>query len=244
VASAPQAGEPSSELSRSLLGATLARSSEASELERRLSDLDPSAIAGDEARIALWLNLYNALLLRELERKPRTGSVLRHRGLFGTASYRVGDQEYSLDQIEHGVLRRNARPPYRLRRPFGSSDRRREASPSYLEPRIHFALNCGAVSCPAIKPYTAATLQRELDSAAATYIRAETTVDRERGRVELPYLMRLYGDDFGGRAGATRHAARHLSDEDARWLRERDPAVGFARFDWTLAPADQRRVVD
>lgn len=234
MASVPQAGEPSSELSRSLVGAALARSPESTELERGLSGLDPSAVIGDEARIALWLNLYNTLLLRELERKPRTGSVLRHRGLFGSACYRVGDQEYSLDQIEHGVLRRNARPPYRLGRPFGSSDPRREASPSYLEPRIHFALNCGAVSCPAIKPYTAATLEQELDSAATAYIRAETTVDRECGRIELPYLMRLYGDDFGGRAGAARHVARHLSDDDARWLRERDPAVSFGRFDWTL----------
>jgi hypothetical protein len=212
----------------------LARSDAAAELEHRLAELDPLTISGDEARIAFWLNLYNALLLRELQRKPRSGSVLRHRGLFGSTAYRVGEHDFSLDLIEHGVLRRNARRPYRLGRLLSAGDPRLEASPSYLEPRIHFALNCGAVSCPAITPYTAASLEQELTTAAAAYIRAETDVDRERGRIKLPYLMRLYGDDFGGRAGAARHAARYLGDDDARWMRERDPAIGYGRFDWTL----------
>ena len=88
---------------------------------------------------------------------------------------RVGGQGYSLDAIEHGVLRLNARPPYRLRRPFAAGDPRRGAAPSRLDPRIHFALNCGARSCPPIRAYGAAELDPELERTTSGYMRAETS---------------------------------------------------------------------
>jgi hypothetical protein len=223
------------DLSRSLLRAALARSEETAGLEEELRRLDPCAIADNAARIALWLNLYNALLLRELNREPRTGSVLRHRGLFASAAYRVGEHEYSLDVIEHGLLRLNGRPPYRLRRLLRRSDPRRAAAPSHLDPRIHFALNCGAVSCPPIHAYGAADLDIELEAAATSYIRAETVLDRERGGLQLPYLMRLYSADFGDRDRAREFAAARLAPEDGAWVRQRRPTVSYGRFDWSLA---------
>lgn len=197
--------------------------------------MDPAALAGDDARIAFWISLYNAILIEELERHPRTGSVLRHRKMFGSTRRRVGEHEYSLDVIEHGVLRRNARPPARIRRTLGRGDPRLAVMPSRLEPRVHFALNCGAVSCPPVRPYHAERLNEELDDATRAYIRAETVIDRDRGRVELPYLMRLYGRDFGSRASRLEFAVRYLADDDAAWARQHDAAIGYGRFDWTLA---------
>jgi Protein of unknown function, DUF547 len=202
----------------------------------QLATVDPFAIAGDEARIAFWLNLYNALLLDELRRIPRTGSVLRHRGMFRATACRVGEHDYSLDVIEHGVLRCNARVPRRFARTLRRGDPRLAAMPSRLDPRIHFALNCGAVSCPPVQPYSADGLDEELERVTTTYVRAETVVDRATERVTLPYLMRLYRADFGDRAAALEFAARYLDEYDARWLRgPATPRVAFAKFDWTLA---------
>jgi hypothetical protein len=222
-------------LSRELLDAALKRSARGEELERRLADANPNAIEGDEARIAFWLNLYNALLLRELERRPLSGSLLRHRGIFAAAAHRIGEYEYSLDVIEHGLLRRNARPPYRLRLLLRPGDSRLAAAPGRLDPRVHFALNCGAVSCPPIRAYSARGLDTELEAAAVTYIRAETVLDRERGRVRLPYLMRLYRADFGGARRAGEFAAARLDPDDGAWVRERRPRISYGRFDWTVA---------
>ena len=223
------------ELSRELLQAALAGSAEASEVERRLEAVDPAAIGGDAERIAFWLNVYNALLRRRLEREPLSGSLLRHRGIFGSAAYRVGAREYSLDVIEHGLLRLNSRPPYRLRLLLRPGDPRLSAAPGRLDPRVHFALNCGAVSCPPVRAYSAEGLDPELEAASEAYIRAETVVDRDRGRVWLPYLMRLYRSDFGGSARAREFAAERLAPEDAAWVRERRPSVSYCRFDWTVA---------
>ena len=40
-------------------------------------------------------------------------------------------------------------------RPFGEGDPRLSLALERAEPRIHFALNCGAKSCPPIKTYSA-----------------------------------------------------------------------------------------
>ena len=48
--------------------------------------------------------------------RPRSGSLIWQRRMFRRCAYRVGALDYSLDVIEHGLLRRNARPPYALRR--------------------------------------------------------------------------------------------------------------------------------
>ena len=206
----------------------------------QLATVDPFAIAGDDARIAFWINVYNELLLDELRRSPRTGSVLRHRGLFRATACRVGEHDYSLDVIEHGVLRRNARIPLRLGRTLRRGDRRLAAMPSRLEPRIHFALNCGAVSCPPIQRYCADGLGQELARVTTAYMRAETRIDRDRERVTLPYLMRLYRADFGGRREALEFAARHLGADDASWLRSTSGVrVEYGNFDWTLAPPER-----
>jgi hypothetical protein len=229
-------------LSRSLVLAT--RGDEPAEADRlavRLAALDPLAISGDEARIAFWVNVYNALLLRELARAPRTGSLLRNRRMFRTAACRVGEHDYSLDVIEHGVLRRNARVPARPARTLRRGDPRLGAIPSRLEPRIHFALNCGAVSCPPIVPYSAAALDEELERVTTAYLRAETSIDRERGRVTLPYLMRLYRGDFGDRSERLQFAARRLDKDDACWLRSQSRVrLDYGKFDWTLAPPTGR----
>lgn len=71
---------------------------------------------GDAARIALWVNLYNATVTKEFSERPRKGSLLRHRGVFRKVGCEVGGDFFSLDVIEHGVLRLNSKPPYSLRR--------------------------------------------------------------------------------------------------------------------------------
>jgi len=62
---------------------------------------------------------------------------------------------YSLNDIENGILRSNRKPVAAFRRPFSNSDIRRHIALKECEPRVHFALVCGAKSCPPIKTYSA-----------------------------------------------------------------------------------------
>lgn len=150
--------------------------------------------------------------------------------------YRVGDDEFSADVIEHGVLRRNRRPPFGARRLLRRRDRRLAALPSEVDPRIHFALNCGARSCPAIRSYGAGEIERQLELATRSYVSEETTVDRAAGRVTLPKLLRIYRADFGPKDAQLEFVASRLEAEDAAWVRDnRDGLrVGYGSYDWTI----------
>lgn len=59
----------------------------------------------------------------------------------------------------------------------------RVASSSQVDPRIHFALNCGARSCPPVKLFTPDGLHGELQAAAAAFVAAEVSVPDETGEV-------------------------------------------------------------
>lgn len=205
-------------------------------LAGQLTALDATGLAETE-RTAFWINLYNAALLHELCRRPRSGTLIRHRSLFRRCGYRVGGEEYTLDVIEHGLLRTNRRPPYGLRPLLRGGDPRLKAAPGRLDPRVHFALNCGARSCPPLRSYSAERLGEELESARRAYLAAEAGLDRERATLTLPGLVKLYRRDFGPVSDQIDLVRDVLAPADAGWLRENRERlrVRYGRFDWTMA---------
>lgn len=204
-------------------------------LSASLAGVDPGSFESDEHRIAFWINLYNAVLVHELRAKPRSGHLFRHLRMFRREACTVGGERYSLDLIEHGVLRRNRRPPAGLRPMLRGGDRRLSGAPARLDPRIHFALNCGARSCPPVIAYEPQRVDAQLAGATRAYLEAETDLDRDRAEVRLPALMKIYGADFGERDERVAFAARHLP-ADAGWITGEGVTVRYGRFDWTIAP--------
>jgi hypothetical protein len=67
---------------------------------------------------------------------------------------------------------------------------------------------------------------------------AESRLDRERGELELPGLVKLYRSDFGPSKGLLALAAAGLGGDDASWIlaHEGELSIRFTRFDWQLAP--------
>jgi Protein of unknown function, DUF547 len=162
------------------------------------SDLEPARfeVPQDplEAR-AFWINLYNALTLQAMMHAKIQHSVLEFPGFFDCCAYQVhaGSLEFTLtlNEIEHGILRENA--VFLRRQSFRNDDpRARLILP--LEPRIHFALNCGAISCPPIRAYQAENLESQLELATRSYLQS---VRLENGVVIVPRLLQWYAKDFG-----------------------------------------------
>ena len=75
---------------------------------------------------------------------------------FNTISYTIGGYTFALNEIENGVLRSNRKAIGAVTKPFSKSDPRLKVALPAPEPKIHFALVCGAKSCPPIKTYTSA----------------------------------------------------------------------------------------
>ena len=65
-----------------------------------------------------------------------------------------------------------------------------------LDPRIHFALNCGAKSCPAIRIYSEANLENGLESATRTFL-SDTVIVSGTGKIVLSKILLWYASDFG-----------------------------------------------
>jgi Protein of unknown function, DUF547 len=207
------------------------------DLAGQLHDVRPEDLDGDAARIAFWTNLYNAMLLHRLCLKPVRGSVLMQLRLFGGVGYEVGGRPYTLNLIEHGLLRGNRRAPLHLRRPLRASDPRLAGAPARPDFRIHFALNCGARSCPPVRQYDPGELDAQLETATRAYLEAETTVDAAGCRVQLPGLMRLYRRDFGGADNQLDFAARYVPNvESAIQACGERIGIDHSRFDWSAVP--------
>ena len=221
-------------LSAAVLASARAGARDLPGLAAALRATSTASLVTDAARAAFWINLYNALLRHALARFGLGGSLRWHPWLFFAAAYEVGGHRYTLHTIEHGLLRANRPgPPWPLR-PLRAGDPRLASAPSAFDPRVHFALNCGARSCPPVRAYAADDLDARLGAATRSYLAQETRVDWSARVITLPRLCRLYLGDFGGVAGVL-DLLRDHHDEGARIDRERaDLAVAWGPYDWTL----------
>ena len=154
------------------------------------------------------MNLYNPLTLHAMLHHQIQNSVLEFPGFFDCCAYQFQFDLFEFDltpnEIEHGILRGNR--AVLLSPPFAANDPRQNLILP-LEPRIHFALNCGAISCPPIRAYRAEKLDSQL----------------ENGAVILPKLLQWYAKDFGDLLEFVR---RYHPDLPAK------ARVRFDAYDW------------
>jgi hypothetical protein len=194
------------------------------------TQLRPGAMVRAEA-FAFWGNLYNALTLRViLERYPvrsikdirSSGVALDPKGYFGpwrTKLVTVEGRRMSLDDIEHETMR-----------------------PVFRDPRVHYAVNCASIGCPNLRPraWRAATLEGELDAAAADFVNHPRGVSVVAdGRLKVSSIYAWFREDFGGsEAGVVAHLRRYAGPGLAARLAG-EVRIAEDGYDWTLndAPA-------
>jgi hypothetical protein len=179
-------------------------------------------------RDAFLINAYNAATVQLiLTRYPDLKSIKDLGGLFSSPWKRefvdLLGQRRSLDSIEHGLLR-------------GADD--------YTDPRIHFAVNCASIGCPALRPeaYVGARLATQLQDQTERFLG-----DRNRNRLaadgrslQVSKLFDWYGADFDAHAGGVRSfladhaAALGLVAATTDKLRKDQLAIGYTEYDWSL----------
>ncbi|RMG69378.1 MAG: DUF547 domain-containing protein, partial [Nitrospirae bacterium] len=159
-------------------------------------------------------------------------------GIFSRVKYLIGGYLFSADDIEHGILRANRRPPSRPFRQFGPFDRRRRFSLKELDPRIHFALVCGSRSCAPIRFYTPEGIDRELDMAAMNFINSsEVVIIPEERKLLLSSIFKWYQKDFGGLDGVIDFLIRYtVEDHEKAFLKENrhNLRIEYLYYDWNL----------
>ncbi len=213
------------------------------QLERvagQLHHQDPAMLQGDCARLAFWINLYNVLSIHGVIALDIQKSVMEVPSFFSKVAYRVGAHTFTLDEIETGVLRKNAPHPVSHKPLFQPDDPRCRYSPEHLDPRLHTALVCTAKSCPPIAFFDGddpQTLDAQLDLAAQNFIAGTTSVDEQKREIKLHLVLHWYAGDFGGRDAVLEFVCKHAEPELAQAVahaREAGYRVVFDRYDWSL----------
>lgn len=189
---------------------------------RLLSSASLSGKTTREARLAFWINAYNAVTVKGILREYPTSSIRNHTAkLYGYNIWKdlvlpVEGRNYSLEQIEHEVLRKLS------------------------EPRIHFAIVCASIGCPRLlnRAYTASELDEQLSANAKAFFADKTkfTYDARRRTIQVSPILEWFATDFGATtADQMRTIAPYLPDEAAKKLAQSGAAnVGYLDYDWNL----------
>jgi len=221
----------------------------------RLANTDPAGLANDMARLAFWINAYNALVIQgvldalppKLAAWPRfnvlevtePGLEDPGRGFFRGFRFMVGGRRYALDEIEHGILLQRDEWVRRDRKFYAS------VGAGTPDPRVHFALVCAAKGCVKLRrgAYTRDAVDEQLDAAIAGFVRDEARIrfDRPQKTMHVSQLLEWYGGDLQNPAFA-RHApsvqaflANYVSDSDlARSLAADVWTLKWINYDWSL----------
>jgi hypothetical protein len=186
------------------------------------------------AQTAFWLNLFNAAVLRDAAELAAAGGARAAAAFFERPRLKVGPYGYSLDDIEHGLLRGNL-PKYGARRPpMRRDDPRLAHMPLAYDERMHFAMYAVSRSSPALNAFGAGRLDAELEDATARYLRQHVRVENDGALVVLPRQFSWYADDFGGELNALTFALARLDDETVERVDRRRGRVKvrYAEFDW------------
>ncbi len=177
------------------------RSSQEFERYKRLANglrgFDLRSLHKRDQRIAFWINIYNTAVIHGVIERGISRSVKELPGFFDRISYNIGGYDFSLNEIEHGILRGNRRPPYWLFSPFRKKDPRLEFIIDPPDPRIHFALVCGARSCPPIGFYEAEQIGFQLQLAAMSFINSpQVKILPEERSLLISKIFKWYRVDF------------------------------------------------
>ncbi|MBU2883202.1 DUF547 domain-containing protein [Psychrosphaera sp. B3R10] len=136
----------------------------------------------------------------------------------------------SLDNIEHDLIR-------------GAVDE--NGNSKYNEPRIHFAVNCASIGCPALREeaYTAIDLERQLEAQTVRFLSDATRNIAHKNKLSVSSIFKWYGDDFEqGFRGANslqqffaQYAqALNLTSAQQKLLKEDNMKVKFLDYNWKL----------
>jgi DNA-binding transcriptional ArsR family regulator len=188
------------------------------------------------AQTAFWLNVFNAAVLRDAAELAAARSVRAVEGFFERTRVKVMAFGYSLDDIEHGLLRGNA-PKFGSRRPpMRRDDPRLAQMPLAYDERMHFGMYSASRSSPALTAFNAGRLDEELEDATARYLRQHVRVENDGALVVLPRQFYWYPGDFGGAQSALTFALARLEDEIVEPVDRRRGRVKvrYAEFDWRL----------
>ncbi|GAB4494628.1 MAG: DUF547 domain-containing protein [Saprospiraceae bacterium] len=160
-----------------------------------------------EEKLAYWINAYNAFTLKLIVDNYPTKTIMNFDGgkTWDVKRIKLGDKKYSLNQIENDIIR-----------------------PQFKDPRIHFAVNCAAKSCPPLwnRAYTAENLDSALEARAKAFINNPQFNTISASKASVSKIFEWYAADFGD--------LKKYLNKYANTQLKASATVTFKEYDWAL----------
>lgn len=191
---------------------------------RQVAATSHDRLTGWPAQMAWLINAYNALSMFNVIDSgiPDSHAGLNKLKFFISRQFNIGGRWLSLYSFENEVIR-----------PLG----RQQA-----DPRLHFALNCSAVSCPVLprQPFSADGLDTELTREARAFFArpGNFRIDTASRTVWLNEILAFYTEDF---VPVPAHSLITYANRFAPEAAPLDFAVRFTPYDWTIANSRRSR---
>jgi|GEM_PF-793255 len=157
----------------------------------QLKKVSLKTLKTDNQKKAFWINVYNGMTNYLIIDNKLKIHMKELQGFFADYRLDIGGYWLSLDDIEHGLLRKNARGH------LSPDDMKLGLQVEKLDYRIHFALNCGALSCPPIAYYREDRIDQQLAMAKDNFVGAEFIVNEFSKTIICSSLFEWYREDFG-----------------------------------------------
>lgn len=178
-------------------------------------------------QMAFLINAYNGFTIELILTKyPNIKSIKEIGGLFGSPwkqeFFTLLGEKRHLDWIEHEQLR-----------------------PRYKEPRIHAAVNCASIGCPALRneAFTATKLNAQLDDGMRRFLSDPSRNRVKNGELQVSPIFKWFAKDFEkGHQGF-----KEVKDVFAKWAKDMSSSpeivdkiaskslpLAYTEYDWSL----------
>lgn len=168
-------------------------------------------------QLAYWINVYNVNVVATVVEKYPVESIrdistdpIVRLNVFKKERVPFGNELLSLDDVEHKKIRE-----------------------TFKDPRIHFAINCAAKSCPPIRPeaFVGARVDAQLDDQARRFLSgpfgARFTRNGDKVTMRVTKIMEWFGEDFS--EGKVAFVKKYVSVPPSK-----EVSIEYDDYDWAL----------
>ena len=173
---------------------------------------EPTKDWSSNKKKAFWINTYNAYTIKIILNNYPLKSI-RDIKIDGKTAWKipfvkVGQKKYTLDQIEHEILRKK-----------------------FNDPRIHVGINCASVSCPRLWnfAFTEDNIASSLDNLMKEFINDTTRNKISKNNLEISEIFNWFSKDFMKNGTII----NYLNTYAAIKISEK-ASIKYLTYDWSL----------
>jgi len=186
------------------------------ELLRVVADYDVNQLKTQADKLAFWINVYNIAAVKLVADHYPTKSIKSLGSVFQSVWHRdaisIGGEIFSLDHIEHRILRK------------------------MNEPRIHFAIVCASLSCPDLRleAFQSATIDTQLQEQAERFLANSSKgvrINAKTKTLHISEIFRWFSEDFESKGGVKKFLSTTLKQDFSAYR------IQYTHYDWSLNDA-------